>query len=361
MELNNFQFKHLEWQKRFDNELSKAPNEFKQAWSYFCDGDIATAEKSLAMCALAGLWPGTASSILAFFELEKKNYYRAIELALAGENYGLEFPGYWYYYKSLASSYNFIDELDKCIRVINEAIDFFTVEDSPSDLSGFYFHKSNVFKQVAGPLSHNIDGKSQSDAKECIKTAIECLCKSLAIISDGWESDVKPELEGIARIAARVGIRRNDLPFLEEMLEIKEITNQYFSDSHLVELCVIVSFNEANNNVETGNRVDADLWFRRALELAPEEKKDDIAFKGIVYYLTGVNLLRLHNLKGSNFYQMDESTINIRRDIKSLWNQSVRLYNSLDPGFVADFDKRMPPGLTESVWNIKRDPIMNLM
>jgi tetratricopeptide (TPR) repeat protein len=362
MNKEEYEIKRERWQARVNAEIDKAPPEFLHAFDVFSSGDTLTAEKLFSQCALRGNWTGTSSCILAYICKEREEYDQAIMYAKAGKKFGIELPGYWYYYNSLIISLNYTDQLLDCLKTIDEAIEFFSREDSPVDLANYYFMKSNVLKQMAAPYSHNIDNLSQARAKELIIEAIHCICQSLAITSDGWEQELKEELNGHVRIAGRVGVTRDDLPFLEKMHEIRAIADDFFGKIRLSKEAVSQCFKEGQIKREKSNRQEAALWFKRAIELESENTPEDRAFKAYMTYQAGVNLLKMYNLENLNLSQTENAKINKAiEEIRSLWKTTLRLYESLSPEFVSDFDRRLPPGLTDAVWNIKRDPLMSTL
>jgi tetratricopeptide (TPR) repeat protein len=356
MDREEYELRQEKWHARVCRELDKAPPEFQQAFQVFCDGNVPMAEKLLSQCALRGIWTGTSSCIVAYICKERGEYDQAIMFAKAEKKFGIEFPGYWYYYDAMIISLNQTDQLLECLNIIEEAIEFFSREDSPTDLANYYSLKSNILKQMAAPYSHSIENLSQVRAKELIIEAIRSICQSMVIISEGWEQDIKEELKGLKRIAARVGITRSDLSFLEEMHEIRAITDIFFENRSLTMESVSQCFNEAQEKWQKGNRQEADLWFKRTIQIAPEDTPNDRAFKALVAYQAGVNLLRIHNLDDNRPDNIeDRRTLEAIEQIRSLWKTSLRLYDSLSPQDISDFDKKFPPGLTDAVWNIKRD------
>jgi tetratricopeptide (TPR) repeat protein len=356
MEKEEFEIKQKKWQARTLAEIDKAPHEFNQAWQVFCSGTVSTAEKFFTQCVQRGIWPGTSSCILAFICKEREEYNKAIMLAKTGKKFGIEFLGYHYYYHSLMVSLNLTDQLLECLKISDEAIEFFRREDSPAELSDYYYQKSNILKQMAAPYSHNIDNLSQTRTKELIIEGIRCVCQSLEIMSEGWENYLKEDLDPIIRIATRVGVTRKDLSFLEEMHEIKPISDRFFDDYGLTMQGVCQCFNEAQEKKKKGNRQEANLWFKRTMQIAPEDKPYDRAFKAFIAYQSGVNLLKIYNLEDNRPDNIvDTTTRKAIEDIRSLWKTSLRLYDSLSPQEISDFDQDYPPGLTDAVWNIKRD------
>lgn len=357
MDREEFELREQKYQNRVATEINRAPKEFQGAFGLLCSGDVLGAEKSFSQCIQQGIWPGTSSCILSFICKERKEYDQAIKFAKAGKKFGIEFPGYYYYYHSMMISLNLTDQLLECLKIIDEAIDFFSREDSLADLSDYYYQKSNILAQMAAPYSHSIDTHSLARAKEQIIEAIHCVCQSLAIISEGWEKYLKEDLIPLLKIAARAEVTRKDLPFLEEMHEITTIINYFFNDYDLNERAAYECFNEAQKKKLEGSRHEADMWFKRFLQMAQERVAYDKAFKAFVAYQAGVNLLKIYNLEDNRPDNIvDVPTREAVERIRSLWKTTLHLYETLSPQEVSDFDKDYPPGLlTDAVWNIKRD------
>jgi len=88
-------------------------------------------------------------------------------------------------------------------------------------------------------------------------------------------------------------------------------------------------------------------YFRHAIAVAPEVREEDRAFKALLLcYQCGVCLLKMHGLENRRpgVQSTREQQIAIA-EIQKIWLETVRLYGTLSPTFVAEWDRRCPPGL----------------
>lgn len=163
----------------------------------------------------------------------------------------------------------------------------------------------------------------------------------------------------IARIAARVGVQPDELASLEKMDQIRPIIQQFFSARTLNRIAVAECRNLSVAARKNGNRQEAAIYLRRALDVAPEETENDRAFKAFVAYDYGVNLLKLSGLEQ---YQVEKlQNLSIRRtaeEIIDAWNKCLQLYSTISSEGLSDFNKSFV-NLTDAVWNIKCDPLMS--
>ena len=352
----------MRWQNRLNQELSQAPDEFLQAFASLTVGDNEAVEEMLAaftMHSVHEAWRGTAACLLAYLRTQRQEYQAAIFQAEVGKKLGIQLPGYWYYYYSLSESLNYTDQLTECLCIIDEALEFFKREDSPADLSDYFYKKSNILKQLSAPLSYKLDSLSQRKAKALIVEGIRSIYESLNINASGSEQYLEQDLKPFLSIAARVLVSRDDLPFLGEMYEIKSLTDELFDEVVMAGRSAAQCFNVAQSLKNEGLRQDSAEWFDRAILVAPENEPWHKCFKAFVAYQAGVNLLKTCNLEDLTPAAMDKSFLTREIDkIRSYWQTTLRLYSAVARETVSQFDREFPPGLTDAVWNIKRDYIM---
>ncbi len=136
-------------------------------------------------------------------------------------------------------------------------------------------------------------------AKELAIEAIHSICQSLEIDSDGWE-ELENEVNIINKIAARAGVKESDLHFLEEMADIRDITQRFFSDSRLANDAFHACFGEADLKIKEGPREEAIFWFRQAILTAREGPPFTTALKGLMAYEAGEKILELYNEEINN-------------------------------------------------------------
>lgn len=357
----NYETNIEEFKIKMNDLLMKAPPQFLNAFQYLSSDNLNETAAIFAFTipqlkSINKEWAGTACCCYAFCMKEAEQFEEAIKNSKQGKELGLNLVGFWYYHDVMDHSLNYINGLPAALEAANEAIEFFSKENSIGDLVNHLLRKANILKQMAAPISR--DENRKNEAKELIIEAIHSLLKSLSMIPDEWE-EMKGELDAVYRIAARVGVKTDDLKFLDSMTNINHIIRIYFSEDSLTVAAVSEYFNMAIDLRKQGNRNEAIKYFRKALDICSEEKPEDRAFKAFISYQYGVCLLKMHNLEGIRpTTKIDHKNLEAVRQIQNLWNDTLRLYNSLDSKFLSDFDKRY--NLTESSWNIKRDPIMSL-
>lgn len=359
MNKSEFDARVLGWQRRFNEELSKAPDMFRQAFSRLSAGDAEGAERQLRQCALENAWSGTALCVIAYLDVEAKVYQRAIEFAESGKRSGLQWPGYWYYYYALSEALNYTDQLERCLSIIDEAIVFFRREDSPAELADYLYKKSNILKQLAAPLSRRLDTDSQKRAKSYIIEGIKCIGESVDINSEGAERYLRKDLEPFQSLAARTLVTRNDLAFLDQLDGFRRFADEYFDTHAMACRSCGACFSEAQDRKIKGLRQESAEWFDRTIHVAPEDKPWDRCFKAFVFYQAGVNLLKLYRLEDLTPKELDESPLveEISR-IRHYWDSTLRLFSSVPSDVVAEFDKEFPPGIEAAVRNIEDDHLM---
>ena len=350
-----------EFKIKMNDLLMKAPPQFLNAFQYLSSNNLNETAAIFAFTipqlkSIDKEWAGTACCCYAFCMKEAEQFQEAIKNAKQGKELGLNLVGFWYYHDVMDHSLNYINDLPAALEAANEAIEFFSKENSIGDEVNHLSRKANILKQMAAPISR--DENKKNEAKDLIIDAIYSLCKSLSMIPDEWE-EMKGELDGIYRIASRVGVKTEDLKFLDSMTNIRNIIQIYFSEHSLTGGTVSEYFNKAIDLRKQGNRNEAVKYFMKALDICNEEEPEDRAFKAFIAYQCGVCLLKMHSLEGIRpTTKIDHNKLEAVKQIQNLWNDTLRIYNSLDSKFLLEFNKRY--NLTDSSWNINRDPIMSI-
>ena len=338
------------------DELNSSPPEFKEAFAYLTSKDISTACHEFSECARRGVLVGTSLCLQAYCLNEMQKYRDAIESCRAGRKAGVGILGLWYYFDVIVTALNNVDDLQGALAAVNESIGFFKQHNSQRDLLVHLARKQNILKQMASHFSR--DDSKQVAAKECIIGAIQSICESLSISTERWE-DLEDELSALSRIAGRVGVKSTDLAFLSNMPHIWFIVEKHFSSLSLAHYATTENYNRAVDLFMQGNRLKACEFYEKAFAECPEETSHDLAFKGLIAYFYGVNLLRLFDIENlPSLTNVGPRTLDAIKKIKALWAFTVRVYKPLDPNFIQEFDHQMPPGLSEAVRNIGEDRIM---
>ncbi|MEK6287226.1 MAG: hypothetical protein AABO57_15910 [Acidobacteriota bacterium] len=129
------------------------------------------------------------------------------------------------------------------------------------------------------------------------------------------------------------------------------------TDSNAARQAALESFNHAIEALQGGNREEAAKHYQRAFDSILEEEAQDRAFKAFVAYQYGVCLLKLHGIdqqKGSR--ATSPSHQDATANIKHLWEETLRLFNSVNKSTIDDIDRQFP--LSSAVHNIASDPLM---
>lgn len=378
-----------DYQSRVNAQLAEAPQLFLEAFQYL--------PNDLNQCAMLlenaiptlkeinPVWTGNALCCYAYCLKELERYDDAIQKAEEGKELGFNLVGAWYYHDAMVYSLNYTDRLLAAQVASGDAITFFRQENSPGNLADHLARKANILKQMAAHISR---GQGQMEvaatgerltiapasAKSLIIEAIEAICESISIFSTGWE-DLREELDAISNIATRVGVRREDLAFLETMPNISTIIEPYLGSHRLARSSSsqseqrgqqpTTSALDSNQTsrvedliemaaaaVRNGNRHEAIQHYKNALEIAVEGEPEDRALKAFVAYQYGVFLLNVHGRE-----RLDNNSIS---KIRELWNTTLRLFSTLTEKQLSDFAQRYPPGLWAAKNAIEDDPLMRL-
>lgn len=222
----------ISYEERGRIEMSTAPALFLEAFKTL--GGLSMERTMEAFESVARIlkvshpmWAGTAYCCYAYCLKQMKKYQDAFLVAEEGRRIGLNLIGHWYYYDVVTHALNHLDQLPAALRMIEEAIWYYGDQAAPGNKADHLFRKANVLKQQAFPLSTNPG--TYYKARPIIFEALRAISESLAITKIGWEEEVSVELDGIVRVARRVGVQLDDLHFLETMPNIEPIIRRFFS------------------------------------------------------------------------------------------------------------------------------------
>jgi tetratricopeptide (TPR) repeat protein len=300
-------------------------------------------------------WVGSAYCFYAHCLKQTSRYQKALKAAEYGKQRGLNLIGAWYYHDATVSSYNFLDDLAAALTAVDQAIEYFRTEGSPDNESDHLSRKANILKQIASPLSQL--EQSKEAAKKFVLQAIQAICAAIAI-TEYWD-DLREELSVLSRIAARLNIEASDLSSLQEMgPTVAPVVQTYFPLTNQRRDSASENHNRSVAARKKGNREEAARFLKRAFDVAPEASEEDRAFKTLIAYQHGVNLLRLNNLE--NYHPrlpLSSSQRNDVTEIRSVWNECLRLYSTISEQHLNDFNKRFA-NLSDAVSNIRADALM---
>ena len=343
-----------DFRKRINDEINSLPEEIPESLHHISQGNYQFAFTILNYCIQQGYGLGTPYCLQGYCLSQSGNEGEAINLCIKGRTVGINVLGSWYFYDVMVRALNNINDLERALKTVNEAINFFIENNSPGDQSDHLARKANIFKQMAAPLSRDLT--KQSVAKEYIIDAIQAICESISIFNEGWE-ELDEELQAIGRIAGRLGVKSSDLPFLNHMPNISFLVEKYYTSKSLNQNIISENYNLAVDKFNEGNRMDAAQLFGIAFNNCPENSDEDRAWKAIVAYRYGVCLLKLYRVE--ELPNLNNTNIEIKspiEKIRSLWGFTIDTYKSMDKNFMKEFDKRLP--LSTSVRNIVEDRLM---
>jgi len=354
-----------DFNSKVDTELDSAPKNLLGAINFLSKGNINNCVMVLRNIIpefeeKGDYWAGTTYCCYAYCLKELGYWKEAIEKAIRGDKFGLNLVGYWYYHDVMVNASNFIDNMPDAVKYVNSAIEFYRKRNSPENVAYFLSSKSNILKQLASENSKELN--TYKKAKEYVIEAIESLCESIEIIRDEWEK-LQEELDALSNIAARVGVKYNDMKALNNFSSIKDIIEKYFSTKTLSGKAASEHQNCAVDAIKKGNRELAVKHYEIAIESFMENEQEDRAFKAFLCYQCGVCLLRLFKLENFNVSMAMNFDLKSRKaviQIQQHWNDTIRLYKSLSKDFISSFDARFPPGLKIAVKNIHSDYLMKV-
>lgn len=339
-------------------ELANAPAVFHTLMRHLQSGDLGAAIQHCSeVCLLQTAdrsWAGAFFAVRAWCLKEVKEFAKALRDVENARTLQINLVAAYYYYDAGVQSLNMLDRLPEAASAAAEAIKYFTEKDSPPNVANFLCCKANVLKQMAAHLSKDI--KTWPAAHDMAKEAFCTLRDSLVITLEGWE-EMQKELEALARICARVGCTEVPLgPSVPS--DVRTVLLTQFSPEILRRQSSAQRYNLAVDARDQKNdRVLADQYFKVALDAVPESEMSPSvqAWKAFVAYQAGVNLLRLYNLDKGH-----EKNPSAAEKVRDLWSLTRRIHDNLDKRDIVEFDQRFPPGLTDAVSRIHKDPIMTL-
>jgi tetratricopeptide (TPR) repeat protein len=217
--------------ERVRAEINAAPDAFKAPFFLMSQGKLEEAAQGFSACAAFGGegvtddWAHTASCCSAYCVAETGDYEGALLLAEVGKVMGFRECGAYYYYSAMWNALNQLDRLPEALAVANEALEYFSQHGSSADVAVHLGRKANILKQLASHLSRS---QEPQRARPIILEAIKAYCDSLSITTAGWSESDAEELDGLSRVAARVGIARRDLTFLNSMPRVDALVARFF-------------------------------------------------------------------------------------------------------------------------------------
>jgi tetratricopeptide (TPR) repeat protein len=313
--------------------IDGSPDEFLDVASCFGVGDWVAGELAAARVFADSNWDVVARCCRAYCLMQQNRHDEAISSARSLAPDAVPLAGRWYRYMALVVSLNMKDDLSAAFVTAEEAIKYFEEQNYPLALPAILSQKTNILKQQASVLSR--DAARNAEAKPLVIEAIRCACLDRELCETFEMSEMGPdsqeeEISALARIAARVGLTRADLWFLDEMTGIEDWNNKYFSPGSLEGQAAAECWNMAIEALRENDRERALPWYQRAYEQVGEETANARAFKALVAYQYGVCMLKLQGLENVPPRQVPSQKRNAVSKIRALWNHTIQLYATLD-------------------------------
>lgn len=218
--------------ERVTAEINAAPDAFKRAFVLMSQGNLDGAAQAFSACVAFGGegitddWANTASCCSAYCVAETGDFEGALMLAELGKGMCFRECGAYYYFSAMWNALNQLDRLPEALAIANDGVAYFTQRSSAADVAVHLGRKANILKQMASHLSRSPEPQR---ARPVITEAIKSYCDSLSITTAGWNDGDAEELDGMSRIAARVGISRRDLAFLDAMPRVDALVRRFFA------------------------------------------------------------------------------------------------------------------------------------
>lgn len=354
----------LDYQALLDHELASAPAQFVQVYDSLANGDLpracqlaTTAANSLA--AEHPHWAAAALCARAWCHTMSKRYGEAVEDATAAAALGLNHLAGTYYHLVLPASLDQLDQLQPALVAARSASEYFDRLGAVAQAAQSLLLKASILKQLAAPLSRNPD--SWLEARQYIIEAIESLRDAL-IREPQLIDGLRDELSATGRIAGRAGLETVD--FASNLpAAIAEVLSRHFSESSLAEEAFTQRSNLALDAAKGGDRDRAATLYELALtpRLSHTPHPSHRAFKAIVAYQAGVNLLRKYGLEGMDAAGLATPHVEQQAEhVLSVWRLASELHDSLTRQEISALDGNLRRALTDAIWAIARDPLKKL-
>lgn len=215
--------------ERVKAEIDSAPDSFMEAFLLLSQGRLEEAAQGFSGCFAFGgegvtdEWANTAICCAAYCACEMGDFEGALLLGEGAKQGFLECGGF-YYYSAMFTALNQLDKLPEALAIAEEAIQYFSQRESPGDVATHLGGKANILKQMASHLSRSSEPHR---ARPVIVQAIKAYCDSLSITTAGWGENDAEELSALGGIAARVGVSRKELTFLDSMPRVAGLVSRF--------------------------------------------------------------------------------------------------------------------------------------
>jgi len=227
------------------------------------------------------------------------------------------------YYGTLALSYNMNDDLDLARRTCEEGLEFLGSQ-RPLDetASPLLAARANILKQLAAPISY--EPSRVGEAQTLTIEAIRDICTACSLDPDRLQSD-EEEIEALARIAVRAGVRRSDLSFLDTLQNITPWLERHFDPTQMRRQAASQFYNAGVKASEENDFDRAMFWYEKALSQLEEGSDNERCFKAVTLFNYGLAILDANALNEDHLPPWTEKRLSAIVKTRERWNEAVGL------------------------------------
>lgn len=333
-------------------ELAQAPESFREAFPLM-GRDWSAAERAMARVTGSPYWEEAALCCRAHCLRQLDRYPEALALLNPSqEQTELSSLWLWYRHHTVPHALNMVDDLPNALVACDRAIDYFRGLGSKDDEASFLALKANVLKQQAFSLS--TDSTTYAAARPIIAGAIDCLAQSLVLLPpDGDE--INEELDGIARIAARVGLEGFDISLPPAPEAVRKLLEVRFNAVALQRSRALQFFNRGADAFNQRKYGDAASLSAQAFDAMPASEPNDTAFRALIAYQQGLALLRASGLEKVRPKEIPANKLTVAAEIRAIWKTAFGILANLPAEVAKHFNEELAPGATSAMVN---DPLM---
>lgn len=332
-------------------ELDSAPSGFRDAFG-FMGRDWQSAERAFAGALWPGMWDSASAACRAYCLSQLDRHDEAIALARQLESEGLPLPWLWYLHHTLAHSLNMVDDLSAAADATGHSLTYFRGLGAGDEVAHFLSLRANILKQQAFHLSK--DPATYSAAQPLLVESVEALAESMMLLPPEG-AELTEELDGLGRIAARIGFDGSLLKLDHIPRDVREVVQRRFGGEAMARSTALLRFNAGVDALRQKNHLSAADLFSEAFEMMPAEAANDRAFRALIAYQRGVAMLRGAALENLGLKSIPDDKLATVVKIRETWSTALEILPGLDKETFTRFNEALAPGATAAMVN---DPLM---
>jgi len=241
-----------------------------------------------------------------------------------------------------------VDNLPAALVACDDGIAHFRTNGTSEDVAGLLSLRANILKQHAFPLSQ--ESSRYPEARPLILAAIDNLAESFALLPPE-PGEFDREVEGIARVAARVGVTGAEFVLPAAPDAVRSLLHAHFSP---IALQRSRAMQLSNAGAEAFNRRDyvaaAELG-AQAFAAMPTETPQDTAFRAVIAYQWGLSILRASRLEDVSPKAIPDSKLAAANEMRRIWGTALQSLAELDEDTVREFNEDLAPGAKKAMVN----------